>query len=168
MTSRSAISFNAPATSSACARLSSWHGPAMIEIGRSLPNLTVPTVTTGAAEMSAFKGISSFRRGPCRSAQSGSTLFSPRISGLHRQLFHRRERRRHQQLADDVVDDLAVLLALGTASDPVRIGLKCRPLLFAFGERVPRDKIGQFLIGSADQRGEEAGLLDAVLGPQFQ
>jgi hypothetical protein len=49
----------------------------MIEIGRSLPNLTGPTVTTGAAEMFAFKGISLFRRGPCRSAPSGSTLFRP-------------------------------------------------------------------------------------------
>ena len=56
--SRAAISFSAPATSSACARLSSWHGPAMIEIGRSLPNLTEPAETTGAAEMFAFKGIS--------------------------------------------------------------------------------------------------------------
>jgi hypothetical protein len=30
----------------------------MIEIGKSLPNLTGPTVTTGAAEILAFKGIS--------------------------------------------------------------------------------------------------------------
>jgi hypothetical protein len=30
----------------------------MIEIGSSLPNLTGPAVTTGAAEIFAFKGIS--------------------------------------------------------------------------------------------------------------
>src|SRR5882757_5017402 len=59
---RAAISFSAPATSSACARLSSWHGPAMIEIGRSLPNLTDPAATTDAAEVFAFKALSFFRR----------------------------------------------------------------------------------------------------------
>src|SRR5664279_1182007 len=154
---RAAISFSAPATSSACARLSSWHGPAMIEIGRSLPNLTPdlpwPAVTTEAALRFAFKGFSFFRRGPCRSAPPGSTLFGPRISGLRGLLLHRRERRRHQQLADDVVDDLAVFLALGAARDPVRIGLECRPLLLTLGERIPGHEIGQLLIGGADQRG---------------
>src|SRR5260370_22321625 len=59
---RAAISFSAPATWSACARLSSWHGPAMIEIGKSLPNLTDPAATTGAAEVFAFKALSFFRR----------------------------------------------------------------------------------------------------------
>jgi len=48
-----------------CARLSSWHGPAMIEIGKSLPNLTSPAVTTGAAEMLAFKALILFRARPC-------------------------------------------------------------------------------------------------------
>src|ERR1044072_6290270 len=95
----------------------------------------------------------------------GSTPFNPEISGLRRRLFYRRKRRRHQQLADDVIDDLAVLLALGAAGDPVGIALECGPLLFAVGERVPRHEIGQFLIGRADQRGEETGLLDAVLVP---
>src|SRR6266849_2234649 len=59
---RVAISFSAEATSSACARLSSWHGPAMIEIGKSLPNLTWPAVTTGDADMLAFKGTFLLRR----------------------------------------------------------------------------------------------------------
>src|SRR3984893_68178 len=59
---RAAISFSADATSSAWARLSSWHGPAMIEIGKSLPNLTEPTVTTGAAEMLACQASTPFRR----------------------------------------------------------------------------------------------------------
>jgi hypothetical protein len=60
--SRPAISFSALATSSPCARLSSWHGPAMIEIGRSLPNLTDPAATTGAAETVALKAFPSLRR----------------------------------------------------------------------------------------------------------
>src|SRR6185437_5007939 len=73
--SRAAISFSAPATSSACARLSSWHGPAMIEIGRSLPNLTDPAATSGAAGKFAFKLFSLFRTEPCRAAAVGSTYF---------------------------------------------------------------------------------------------
>src|SRR5260370_30134948 len=59
---RAAISFRAPATSSAWARLSSWHGPAMIEIGKSLPNLTDPAATTGDADILVFKGTFLFRR----------------------------------------------------------------------------------------------------------
>src|ERR1700722_17096803 len=73
---RAAISVSAPATSSAWARLSSWHGPAMIEIGKSLPNLTDPAATTGAAKRFAFKLFSLFRTGPWRAAAAGSTGFS--------------------------------------------------------------------------------------------
>src|SRR6266702_214356 len=73
---RAAISFSAPATSSAWARLSSWHGPATIEIGKSLPNLTWPAVTTGAVEILAFKALILFPARPCRAAARGSTLFS--------------------------------------------------------------------------------------------
>src|SRR5262245_27493999 len=90
------------------------------------------------------------------------------MTGLRQRLFYRGERGGYQQLADNVVDDLAVLLALGAACNPVRIGLKRGPFLFAIGERIPGDEIGQLLIGGADQRGVEAGLLDAVLVPQFQ
>src|ERR1700761_6923549 len=54
---RAAISFRADATSSPCARLSSWHGPAMIEIGNWLPNLTRPTSTISAAEVAALKDM---------------------------------------------------------------------------------------------------------------
>ena len=59
---RAAISFSAEATSSACARLSNWHGPAITEIGNALPNLTDPAETTGAAEILAFKTFSFLRR----------------------------------------------------------------------------------------------------------
>ena len=81
ISSRAAISFSAEATSSACARLSSWHGPAMIEIGRSLPNLTGPAATTGAAEMFAFKGFPYFRRGPCRSTDQDQPRLPPEYQG---------------------------------------------------------------------------------------
>jgi hypothetical protein len=93
---RAAISFSAEATSSACARLSSWHGPAMIEIGRSLPNVTDPAATTGAAEVVAFKTLSLFRAGPCRAAPEGSTLFS----GLECQGCAVGDVRRHHEPSD--------------------------------------------------------------------
>ena len=64
MFSRRAIYFSALATSSACDRLSSWQGPAMTEIGRSLPNLTLPMLTTGAADVEELKANPSFRREP--------------------------------------------------------------------------------------------------------
>src|SRR5882762_4248840 len=90
MFSRAAISLSADATSSACARLSSWQGPAMIEIGRSLPNLTLPAVTTGAAAMLAFK-LFPLLAGPCRAVPQGSTLFR----GLEYQGCAMRRVRRH-------------------------------------------------------------------------
>src|SRR5882724_13599995 len=74
--SRVAISFNALATSSACARLSSWQGPAMIEIGKSLPNFTDPAATTGAAQIFAFKGFVLFRRDHAGQRQSNQAYFA--------------------------------------------------------------------------------------------
>src|ERR1700753_3724873 len=158
MFSRAAISFSAPATSSACARLSSWHGPAMIEIGRSLPNLADPTVTTGAALTLAFND-----------AISQETLRAPamRPALRLRRLLHRRELGRHQQLVDDGLNDLAALFGLGARRDPFRIVLERGPLLVAIGQRLPGQEIGQVLVGFTDQRGEEAGLLDAVLFPEL-
>src|ERR1044072_1193879 len=47
MPSRPAISFKADAISSACARLSSWHGPAISANGSALPKRALPIVTTG-------------------------------------------------------------------------------------------------------------------------
>src|SRR5450631_4465641 len=182
----------------------------MIEIGKALPNSTDPTVTTGAAEMLAFKALSFFRRDHAEQrpgdqpslavsnirvapwAACGGTPDAPRAAASQFEIadactiwsrpwsigadltpskcrsLHRRERGRHQQLIDDVADDLAVLLGLGARRDPVRVALECRPFLLAVGERFPCQQIGQFLIGFADQRSEETGLLDAVLLPQFQ
>jgi hypothetical protein len=39
--------------------------------------------------------------------------------------------------------------------------------LFAVGERLPGEQIGQLLVGLADQRRPETGLLDAVFVPQL-
>ena len=47
MRSLSAISLSAAAISSACMRLSSWHGPANSASGRRLETLTLPILTTG-------------------------------------------------------------------------------------------------------------------------
>src|SRR5712691_8989476 len=102
---RAAISFSAPATSSAWARLSSWHGPAMIEIGKSLPNLTWPAVTTGAAEMLAFKALILFPARPCRAPAGGSTLFS----GLEYQGCAMGDIRRHHEPPDMAPRGNAVL-----------------------------------------------------------
>ena len=55
--SRAAISFSAAATSSAWARLSSWHGPAITPSGRSAPKRTAPapapTSTIGLSAIAA-------------------------------------------------------------------------------------------------------------------
>src|ERR1700686_1950269 len=81
MLSRAAISFSAEATPSACARLSSWHGPAMIEIGRSLPNLTAPAVTIGAAEMLALKGFPSSGADHAGPRHQDQPRFAPEYQG---------------------------------------------------------------------------------------
>src|ERR1700732_5364800 len=88
-----AISFSAEATSSAWERLSSWHGPAMIEIGKSLPNLTEPVVTTGAAEVFAFKGF----RSCCRADHAGPSLGINLVRGLEYQGCAVGQIRRHHQ-----------------------------------------------------------------------
>src|SRR5664279_988135 len=94
---RAAISLSAPATSSACARLSSWHGPAMIEIGKSLPNLTDPAATTGAAEMFAFKALSFLRRDHAGQRQADQPYSA---GGLEYQGCAMGDVRRHHQPSD--------------------------------------------------------------------
>src|SRR5262249_49878092 len=79
---RPAISFSALATSSACALLSSWHGPAIIEIGKSLPNLTDPTVTTGEAKRVASTAIS-LSGATLRSTPDGSIEIARGNAGMH-------------------------------------------------------------------------------------
>src|SRR5258707_1514593 len=177
MSKADAISLSAEATSSACARLSSWHGPAMIEIGRSLPNLTDPAATSGAGEVFAFKALSfsaADHAGQGRQDQPslGTSSIWVASADIRRasqgRLLHRRECGRHQQLIDDVADDLAVRLGLRTRLDPFGIALECGPFLFAVGERFPRQEIGQLLVGFADQRRKKSGLSDAVLLPDLQ
>src|ERR1700688_565380 len=129
----------------------------MIEIGKWLPNLTDPTATTGAAAMLAFKGPVLLRRdhaGQRRADQPRFDVSNIRVASrpmpgdaTKYRLLHRREGGRYQDLIDDVVDNLAVFLGLGACREPFRIGRKGFPLLLALGERFPRQKIGQFLIG---------------------
>src|SRR6516165_2485030 len=93
---------------------------------------------------------------------------APAISGATPRSLHRRKRRRGEELVDDVVDDLSIRLGFRARLDPCRIGHEGRPLLLALGQGVPGQKIGELLVGFADERGEKAGLLDAVLFPQLQ
>src|SRR3954463_8360344 len=187
MFNRTAISFSACATSSAWARLSSWHGPAITEIGKALPKRTWPRATTGAA-VDAVKAVSLRGDHDGRTGRDASRLGSSRPSeyqgcgdgvagrtGMARQparspprLFERRERRRRQQLAHDIADDLAVLLRLGARRHPFGIGHESRPYLLPLGERFPLQHVSEIVIGFADHGGEETGLADAVLFPQLE
>src|SRR3954471_20717777 len=151
----------------------------MIEIGRSLPNFTLPRVTTGAADVEELKANPSFRRdhsrdeGRINPIRPGLPEYQGcaqalRDASRRQPLLHRREGGRRQNLADDVADDLAVRLALGARFHPVWIAHEAGPLLLALGERLPGQEIGQLLVGFTDQRGEETGLANAVLFPDLQ
>ena len=61
-----------------------------------------------------------------------------------------------------------VLLALVAGLVPCRVGLEGVPFLLAIGERFPGQHVVQIVVAVADQHGPEAGLLDAVLVPDFQ
>src|SRR5580704_3426847 len=153
MPSRAVMSLSAPATSKACARLSSAHGPAIRASGRLLPKRTLPTATTGFG--SALMGfIASDHEGHGRSGQPVS--------------LHRRKLRRPQERAFDIGDNRAARFALVARLVPSRIGLERVPFLFAVGERFPNQHVVQVLAAIADQNGPKAGLLDAVLFPDFQ
>src|SRR5258708_36601592 len=81
---------------------------------------------------------------------------------------HGRKRGWRQQLAADVLDELAILLRLGDHRDPFGIGEKSAPALFALGHAVPGEHVGDFLAALADRRGPKPGLADAVLLPDPQ
>src|ERR1700691_5729369 len=153
MPSRLVRSCNAPAMSSACARLSRAHGPPISASGNLLPKRTLPTATTGLGF--ALIGIlaadhdSRARRGQPQSLHGG-------------------ECRRPQKRALDVCDDRAVPLAVIARLVPCRVGLECVPFLFTVGERVPNEHVMQVLAAVAHQHGPETGRLDAVLVPDFQ
>ena len=119
----------------------------------------------GATIMAEAAGSTLFRANTAREYQ-GCAGEVARRSVARGHSLHRGERRRDQQLAYDLGDDLAVLLGFCTRGDPVLIALERGPLLLAVGEQLPGEEIGQFLVRFADQRGEEAGLLDAVLFPK--
>src|SRR5580704_18779414 len=76
-----------------------------------------------------------------------------------------RKRGWRQQLAADVLDELAILLRLGDHRDPFGIGEKSAPALLALGHAVPGEHVGDLLVALADQRGPKPGLADAVFLP---
>src|SRR5712675_2846547 len=81
---------------------------------------------------------------------------------------HGRKRGWRQQLAADVLDELAILLRLGDHRDPFGIGKKSAPALLALGHAVPGEHVGDLLAALADQRGPKPGLADVVLLPDPQ
>src|SRR5580700_259560 len=146
------MSLSAAAMSNACARLSSAHGPAIKASGRLLPKRTLPTATTAFG--SAFFGvIAGDHEGHGGSGQPAS--------------LQRGKSRRPQERALDVGDDRTVLFALIARLVPRWVGLKYVPDSLAFGERVPGQQVMQIVVAVAHQHGPEAGLLDAVLVPDF-
>src|SRR6266436_839792 len=69
---------------------------------------------------------------------------------------HGRKRGWRQQLAADVLDELAILLRLGDHRDPFGIGEKSAPALLALGHAVPGEHVGDLLAALADQRGSSS------------
>src|SRR5579862_3136005 len=104
------------------------------------------------------------------SASSLATMVAARrrVNQFPHALFDRRKRRRLEDLVHRIGEDRAILFARSASIDPFRIGHERIPPLLAVGERLPRQQISQLLIGLADERGPEAGLLDAVLVPQLE
>src|SRR6202043_592883 len=73
-----------------------------------------------------------------------------------------------QQLAADVLDELATFLRIGDHRDPFGIGEKSAPALLALGHAVPGEHVDDLVIALADQRGPKPGLADAVFLPDPQ
>jgi len=72
---------------------------------------------------------------------------------LRKAITHRRECGRHQQLIDDVADDLTVFLGLGAAM--IHSGSLWKAAhFFSRSASDSQQQVRQFLIGFADQRGE--------------
>src|ERR1700722_3676840 len=107
-----------------------------------------------------------------RSGGPGSPRrFAPRDDDsiqTHLALTHARERRRLQNRVRYVGKNGPVLLALFPRGDPITIGEKCSPFLLPLGKRLPRQEVGEFMIGFTDQGRPEASLPDAVFLPQPQ
>src|SRR4051794_34662654 len=94
-----------------------------------------------------------------------SRLCNKEIMRASRVSLHGRKRGWRQQLAADVLDELAILLRLGDYRDPFGIGEKSAPALLALGHAVPGEHVDDLLAALADQRGPKPGLADAVLLP---
>jgi hypothetical protein len=99
---------------------------------------------------------------------ASSCLCNDVIMRASRVSLHGRKRGWCQQLAANVLDELAILLRLGDHCDPFGIGEKSTPALLALGHAVPGEHVGDLLAALADQRGPKPGLADAVLLPDPQ
>src|ERR1700692_3923736 len=97
-----------------------------------------------------------------------SQLCNKGIMRASRVSLHGRKRGWRQQLAADVLDELAILLRLGDHRDPFGVGVKSAPALLALGHAVPSEHVDDLLAALADQRGPKPGLADAVLLPNPQ
>src|SRR4051794_15809568 len=73
-----------------------------------------------------------------------------------------------QQLAADVLDELAILLRPGDHRDPFGIGEKSAPALLTLGHAVPGEHVGDLLAALADQRRPKPDLAEAVPLPDRQ
>src|SRR5580693_4974089 len=81
---------------------------------------------------------------------------------------HGRKRGWRQQLAADVLDELAILLRLGDHRGPFGIGEKSAPALLTLGHAVPNEHVDDLLAAPTDQRGPKPSLADAVPLPYPQ
>src|SRR5439155_11141320 len=97
-----------------------------------------------------------------------SRLCNKGIVRASRVSLHGRKRGWRQQLAADVLDQLAILLRPGDHRDPFGIGKKSAPALLTLGHAVPGEHVGDLLAALADQRGPKSDLADAVLLPDPQ
>src|SRR6202051_4995950 len=97
-----------------------------------------------------------------------SQLCNKGIMRASRVSLHGRKRGWRQQLAADVLDELAILLRLGDHCGPLGIGEKSAPALLPRGHAVAGEHVGDLLAALADQRGPKPGLADAVLLPDPQ
>src|SRR5207245_4084542 len=97
-----------------------------------------------------------------------SRLCNKGIVRASRVSLHGRKRGWRQQLAADVLAELAILLRPGDHRDPFGIGEKSAPALLTLGHAVPGEHVGDLLAALADQRGPKPDLADAVLLPDPQ
>src|SRR5215813_11081332 len=84
-------------------------------------------------------------------------------AGAHSRLFHRRVRRRLEDLGCQAADERPVLFGLGEFCQALLVGDEGAPLLLAFREALPAQHVDQLLGRAAQLVGPEADDMDVVL-----